>query len=53
MSHSERLQKNISEKDTRCKDEWDIFLWTSIADSLAAIADSLEIIAEKKGDKNE
>ncbi len=41
MAQQELLQKSVMNNPNRSKDEWEIFLLTSIANSLAIIADCM------------
>lgn len=41
MKEQESLQRSIENSPKRSKDDWEIFLLTSIANSLAIIADCL------------
>lgn len=41
MTEQESLQRSIENNPKRSKDDWEIFLMTSIANSLAIIADCM------------
>lgn len=52
MTQQEMLQKSVMNDPTRSKDEWEIFLMTGIANSLAIIADCL-VEKERKEEVHE